>query len=118
MSLECILLVIEQDFYSSKTVDDNKEWVDVHGDTCETGTQMPRASQRMAPPLEDLEAPFSLGDLGDILLGDSEGLAIEVEVTNEAENEADIAAHNDTGGDDVATRESWDGVVQEHEGVN
>ncbi|KAG6129602.1 hypothetical protein E4U12_004594 [Claviceps purpurea] len=116
MSLECILLVIEQDFYTSKTVND-KEWLDVHGDTYEAGTQMPRASQRMAPPLEDPEAPFSLGDPGDILLGDSEGLAIEVEV-NEAENEADIAVHNDTGGDDVATREYWDGVVQEHEGVN
>ncbi|KAG6138837.1 hypothetical protein E4U12_007862 [Claviceps purpurea] len=96
------------------------ECLDVHGDTYEAGTQMPRASQRIAPPLEDLEAPFSLGGPGDIILGDSEGLAIEVEddVTNEAENGADIAAaHHDTGGDDVATREYWDGVVQEHEGV-
>ncbi|KAG6313299.1 hypothetical protein E4U22_001085 [Claviceps purpurea] len=75
------------------------EWLDVHGDTYEAGTQMPRASQRMAPPLEDPEAPFSLGDPGDIILGDGEGLVIEVEddVTNEAKNEAGIAAHNDTG---------------------
>ncbi|KAG6021113.1 hypothetical protein E4U19_005962 [Claviceps sp. Clav32 group G5] len=55
------------------------EWLKVHGDTYEAGTQMPRASQRMAPPLEDPEAPFSLGDPGDITLRDSEGLAIEVE---------------------------------------
>ncbi|CCE31333.1 uncharacterized protein CPUR_05184 [Claviceps purpurea 20.1] len=41
------------------------KWLDVHGDTYEAGTQMPRASQRMAP-LEDPEAPFSLGDPGDI----------------------------------------------------
>ena len=75
------------------------EWLDVHGDTYEAGTQMPRASQRMAPPLEDPEAPFSLGGPGDIIFGDGKGLAIEVEddVTNanEAENEADIAAHID-----------------------
>ena len=92
------------------------EWLDVHGDTYEAGTQMPRASQRMAPPLEDPEAPFSLGGPGDIIFGDGEGLAIEVEddVTNanEAENEADIAAHIDAEGDDVATREYWDGVAK------
>ncbi|KAG6021013.1 hypothetical protein E4U19_006031 [Claviceps sp. Clav32 group G5] len=60
----------------------------------------------MAPALEDPEAPFSLGDPGDITLGDSEGLAIEVQddVTNEAENEADIV---DAGGDNIATREYW-----------
>ncbi|KAG6018770.1 hypothetical protein E4U19_008032 [Claviceps sp. Clav32 group G5] len=96
------------------------EWLDIHGDTYEAGTQMPRASQRMAPPLEDPVAPFSLGGLGDIIFGDGEGLAIEVEddVTNEAENEADIAAHIDAEGDDVATREYWDGVMQEHVEVN
>ncbi|KAG5946165.1 hypothetical protein E4U59_004360 [Claviceps monticola] len=81
------------------------EWLDVHGDTYEAGTQMPRASQQMAPPLEDPEVPFSLGDPGDIISGDTE-------------NEAYIAAHNDTEGDAVATREYWDGAVQEHEEVN
>ncbi|KAG6124620.1 hypothetical protein E4U12_008030 [Claviceps purpurea] len=40
--------------------------LEVHGDVREAGTQIPRASQRMAPLLEDPEAPFTLRDPGAI----------------------------------------------------
>ncbi|KAG6319741.1 hypothetical protein E4U22_004164 [Claviceps purpurea] len=37
--------------------------LETHGDTYEAGTQMPRASQRMAPLLEDPDAQFRSIDL-------------------------------------------------------
>ncbi|KAG5942632.1 hypothetical protein E4U59_000988 [Claviceps monticola] len=70
---------------SSTTTSKALKWLEVHGDTYEAGTQMPCASQRMAPLLEDPDPPFSLGDPGagrphretsDISSGDSEGLAV------------------------------------------